>query len=313
MARSGLLPDQSLGAIRSPNRRHDRRSFCKYMPVSTALAVLGSRSLRWSSPVLFNDPFDVPRELVFGVTPSALVEACGRQLEALIERPPADTTHLLPQLRYLIDAVKFGIDAELKAELLAGITETVRTQHPTGQAMDDIRARWRSWIPEARILCLTECPAHMAMWFHYADKYRGVVLELRCADELDSAWLAARPVTYPKNSSEAYTADGWAGLLTLRVDLAVETLLYVAMTTKTPDWSYESEWRVASWKRPSESGHYSDYKFNAEELTAVYLGPLISASGRKEVTKAAASYPRVKVIAASIGMSRDLDFTEVVT
>ena len=42
----------------SPNRRHDRRFFYKYVAACTARIVLASRKLRWSSPVLFNDPFD---------------------------------------------------------------------------------------------------------------------------------------------------------------------------------------------------------------------------------------------------------------
>jgi hypothetical protein len=39
------------------------------MPASTAKIVLQNKTLRWSSPVEFNDPFDVPRELAFDVTP----------------------------------------------------------------------------------------------------------------------------------------------------------------------------------------------------------------------------------------------------
>ena len=44
---------------RSPNRRHDRQYFYKYVSAKTAQAILTTRTLRWSSPILFNDPFDV--------------------------------------------------------------------------------------------------------------------------------------------------------------------------------------------------------------------------------------------------------------
>ena len=44
-------------------RIHDREYFYKYMSASTAEVVLGNRTLRWSAPTEFNDPFDVPREL----------------------------------------------------------------------------------------------------------------------------------------------------------------------------------------------------------------------------------------------------------
>jgi hypothetical protein len=48
---------------RSPNRRHDRQVFYKYMTARTARIVLSTRKLRWSSPLMFNDPFDVTQEL----------------------------------------------------------------------------------------------------------------------------------------------------------------------------------------------------------------------------------------------------------
>lgn len=49
--------------MRSPNRRHDLPLLHKYATASTAKAILQSSTLRWSSPLLFNDPFDVPRDM----------------------------------------------------------------------------------------------------------------------------------------------------------------------------------------------------------------------------------------------------------
>ncbi len=46
-----------------PNRRHDRRVFYKYVTAEVAKIILATRKLRWSSPLLFNDPFDVTQEL----------------------------------------------------------------------------------------------------------------------------------------------------------------------------------------------------------------------------------------------------------
>jgi hypothetical protein len=74
--------------MRSSNRRHERQTFTKYMSVETALAVLATRTLRWSSPLLFNDPFDVPRELSFGLTPAEIVSALKEQLADLIQEAP---------------------------------------------------------------------------------------------------------------------------------------------------------------------------------------------------------------------------------
>lgn len=290
------------------NRKHDRQSFFKYLSVDTAKIVLNNQTLRWSSPLLFNDPFDVPREMSFGITPEELFQALSRQMVDLIENPPEDTSSLQPKLRLIVETVRNGISQKLKAELLEGIKDITSTHCPTSESMDGLRTMWRSFIPDFRILCLTESPNHMAMWYHYADKYRGAVLEFRCDDELDSAWLAAKPVTYPTTKPAIYTTEGWAKLLTMPNEHAIQTIIDVSTFTKTSDWSYESEWRITSFKRPADTGPFTDYKFHPKELAAVYLGPMISATDRDKLITLAANYPNVTVWSVSIGMDRELHF-----
>ncbi|MGA2445872.1 MAG: DUF2971 domain-containing protein [Opitutaceae bacterium] len=297
--------------MRSPNRTHDRQSFFKYMSAATANIVLTSHTLRWSSPILFNDPFDVPREMSFGLTSVDIGQALARRMAGLIEHPPENTADLEPRLRLIIDTVRKGIPPELKVELFDGLKATATSHRPTGGSMDALRAMWRTLLPDFRILCLTESPAHLAMWCHYADRYRGVVLELRCDDELDSAWLAAKPVTYPLAKPAVYTADGWAELLTLRSELAIRTMFDVAAFTKAPDWSYENEWRITSFKRPTDTGPFTDYKLHPKELLAVYLGPMIAATDRDAIVALTANYPDARVWNVSIGMSRELQFDTV--
>jgi len=270
--------------------------------------VLTNRTLRWSSPILFNDPFDVPREMSFGLTPGDIVDALGRRMSDLIERPPNDTADLEPKVKLIVNTVRNGIPPDVKVELLKGLKETASSHRPAGESMEAFRAMWRAWLPEFRILCLTESPAHLAMWYHYADRYRGAVLEFRCDDELDSAWLAAKPVTYPLAKPAVYTADGWASLLTMRTEIAVQTMLNVATLTKPPDWSYENEWRVTSFKRPTDTGPFTDYTLHQKELAAVYLGPMVVPSDREAIVTLASRFPDVRVWNVSIGMSRELQF-----
>lgn len=294
--------------MRSPNRTHERETFCKYMSTSTAQAVLRHGTLRWSSPTLFNDPFDVPRELSFGISPEEIVRALARRMTALIVEPPEDTSDLEPKVRLIVETVKRGVSTELRAELLAGLDESAETHRPTGESMEALRQMWRSWLPDFRILCLTESPAHAAMWYHYADKYCGVVIELRCDDALDSAWLAARPVTYPPQKPAVYTADGWAELLTSSHGIALNRLLDTATYTKAPDWSYEHEWRITSFKRPSDTGPFTDYRFSPPELSTIYFGPNVSPEDRATISALSRHYTDVRLVNVSIGMNREFAF-----
>jgi len=297
--------------MRSLNRTHNRESFFKYMSAPTAAVVMERRTLRWSSPLLFNDPFDVPRELSFGIRPEDIVRALSRRISNLIEQPPEDTSRLEPKVRLIVETVKKGISADSKAQLLADLSNSAETLRPTGQSMEECRQMWRDLLPQFRILCLTESPSHAAMWYHYADQYRGVVLELRCDDELDSAWRIAKPVTYPTSMPAVYTADGWAEILTTIKNLALEELLVVATYTKAPDWSYEKEWRITSFSRPPESGLFTDYRLNPQELAGIYLGPNISTPDRERILALAAQYPAVAIQQVSIGMTREFHFSSV--
>jgi hypothetical protein len=175
--------------------------------------------------------------------------------------------------------------------------------------MEEMREKWRKSLEDFRILCLSESPSHMAMWYHYADRYRGVVLGFRCVDALDSAWLVAKPIVYSMQKPEVYTAAGWASLLVLRSDIAIRRLLDVSTHTKVPDWAYESEWRVVSNKRPTDIGPFTDYKFHASELADVYLGPMVDPDDERQTLELSARYPDAQVWRASIGMDRELRFT----
>ncbi len=280
------------------------------MSADIARKVLANRTLRWSSPLLFNDPFDVPRELSFGITPEELVRASGRRMAQLIESPPDDTRKYQPKLKMILEAIKRGISLDVKEKLLAGVEEVVASNRPTSSNMDALRELWRSWLPDHRILCLTESPSHAAMWYHYADEYRGVVLEFRCVDDLDSPWLGARPVTYPLSKPAVYTSDGWAELLCLQPEAAIEAMLDAATYTKAPDWSYEAEWRISSFKRAGETGLFTNYQFSREELAGVYFGPMISADDRLALRIAAGAYPLARLRDIAIGMSREFTFRD---
>lgn len=49
--------------MRPPLWTHNRTHFYKYAGSHTAKLILSNRRLRWSSPSLFNDPFDVRFDL----------------------------------------------------------------------------------------------------------------------------------------------------------------------------------------------------------------------------------------------------------
>src|SRR5262245_43309165 len=129
--------------MRSPRRVHDRETFFKYMSASTAKLVLSNRTLRWSSPLLFNDPFDVPRELSFGLTAKDVWDALARKIANLINFPPQDTSHLELKLRNVVDVARSGMPPEAKESVLEALRKGAETSKPSQEGMDALRAKWR--------------------------------------------------------------------------------------------------------------------------------------------------------------------------
>jgi len=294
--------------MRNPNRQHDRKSFFKYVSPGTAKAVLENSTLRWSSPILFNDPFDVPREMSFGINPEDIMQALSLRMTKLIEVPPKDTSDLNPKLQLIVETVKKGISENLKKNLILGIKEGANEHRLSSDNLEEFRSMWRALIPNFRILCLAESPEHPAMWSHYAKQYSGAVLEFQCVDDLDSPWLAAKQVRYPESKPEVYTADGWANFLTMPNEKAIRSILDISTFTKSQDWSYEKEWRITSFKGQNDIGHFTDYKFHPDELAAVYLGPMVSTPDREILIKLAENYSNAVVWNVFIEFDREFKF-----
>jgi hypothetical protein len=281
------------------------------MSADAATIVLKNITLRWSSPVEFNDPYDVPRELMFNIDQSEIQEELSKYLIGLIQNPTSKTDHIVPILQLLIDQSR-NASPEMKEEIINAIKEEAAKRVAQSQAMEELRVRWRQMLLEFRILCLCESPHTVSMWYHYADKYRGAVIELACNDESDSPWLVAEKIDYPETIPEIFTPKRWAKLITMPERAAVEHLLHEYTYIKTPDWSYEKEWRVTSFKRPHETGTVSDYKINPNDFVAVYLGPLIDPVDRERILKILKDgMSHVQPYQAEFGINRRIEFKPI--
>jgi len=63
---------------------HNIKYFYKYVTFETALLILKNRTLKYSSPILFNDPFDTQTRFDFDFEPSELIEVFRDELYRLI-------------------------------------------------------------------------------------------------------------------------------------------------------------------------------------------------------------------------------------
>jgi hypothetical protein len=287
----------SLGKARPSNWLHDRESFFKYTTRSTAHAILDSGSLRWSSPSSFNDPFDMQfdlyvdldQERVTRLTIDALWTAfysaegieAGNPLGELIKKYKS----IFPKMSREAFEAAFGkVIREMCRRVPAHVSE--------------LNLVFQTAMKDAKVLCLSERCDSVLMWSHYAHLHEGVVFELACVPELDSAWGSAMRVTYSDVMPPAFDDESLIRLGSGQGHSSPKTLLDKFVTAKARDWAYEREWRVVL--HFTDPGRRTqDIPFSPKELAAVYLGCRMPDDDKAEIAaKTRFNYPDAKIFAA---------------
>jgi hypothetical protein len=265
----------------SPNRRHERQWFYKYATAEATKAVLRTRTLRWSSPTCFNDPFDVPRQAVLDFDAIQLRACVRADFEAVLEgRLP--TSH--PVLRLLHGIYLKNPNPDMRAAINADLNQSFEKMTTiVEKSLDDFRRVWTEMVNELRVLCLSEVNDSPQMWAYYSGNNSGAVLRLDAIDDVDSSLLLAHPVVYRDEPPSLPGKEEWARVLVEDREMnwleAFKEYYYV----KAGHWRHECEWRVLTYKRPGETGAFSDWPYHPVELGGVFLGASMATEDAEEI------------------------------
>lgn len=236
--------------------------------------VLRNQCIRFSSPAVLNDPFELKPHLAALATP----EYAAAELQRSLPRVLAEELTQLPvELRALIPAE--ALQAFLQAQL------------PSIQkSLDGVSAQMMPLLQETMarkleellgVLCLSESPKSLLMWAHYADSHRGFVVQFdetspffdrRVSDDDELRHL--RRVTYSSKRPSLTLSEVEDGS---------------AFLVKGIEWEYEAEWRMivplADASRVVGTGPEAIhlYNFPASAVTSVILGCRMSEAKRAEI------------------------------
>src|SRR5947209_3099155 len=149
--------------------------FFKYVSASTAIKILERSTVRYSSPLIFNDPFDVQSGLHFPFDITALHEkALGRirSLATAETRPEVDETDDWGKSIIVMweNRHKKGIPESFLRSMLAPLKDRIVLYQKQCQYL------WRiEFLPRLRVFSVTEDPENILMWSHYANNHTGAV------------------------------------------------------------------------------------------------------------------------------------------
>ena len=186
--------------------------------------VLKNQMIRYSSPATLNDPFEL-RPHISAIASPAHIEAehhrlIGPTLDEELAKLPRHQRRKLARSK---EIAALRANSSFAHEVARDVLPAVRDGLARG-------------IEAIGILCLTESPANLLMWAHYADSHRGFVIEFNPGSQFfdrrithDDELRHLRRVTYSTTRPSIVIAD---------------TENFSAFLIKGTDWSYEAEWRI---------------------------------------------------------------------
>jgi hypothetical protein len=264
--------------------RHDRTSFFKYTTASTALKILESAKVRYSSPLLFNDPFEIQSGLHFDFDINSLPERLIDRIEALVtacEDPKfLDFNDFSRSIVYMrAQRSQFGFPKEKLAELVTPLLRTLSLS--VKEAQQGYQNHWWTvFLPRLRVFSVTETNDNLLMWSHYARDHTGVVFEFRVMPDVVNPLCVAGPVRYVRSPPSFFSQQELIDS-TLGIEKLNSTKLYYEYAyAKSDVWAYEREWRVWDLSPTVDEPHHTDYELNQNEIAAIYLGCKIKPEDR---------------------------------
>jgi hypothetical protein len=184
--------------------RHDKQYFYKYVSAKTALSILQNKLIKYSSPLTFNDPFDVQTKIDYEF-----------ELNDFISLLSAEFDH--------------GINA---------LIDKFKDEHKK------INDWWRLEVKDSRVFCVAEDNDNLLMWAHYAEDHHGAVIKFECLPVIGNTLCAAMKVNYVNKPPVIATLDEYIKSLIGEHKLDFDLLYFKLFTSKSDHWKYEKEWRV---------------------------------------------------------------------
>jgi len=270
--------------------------FFKYVTRDTAHKIIGNGTLRWSSPPLLNDPFDMQFAFQLRIDRQAVLAMARDKLwqhysGELVDRPLNMLGHGIRLLRDTVPGMSreelrqaFGnSDDESMGILEKNIARY--SQEILSQFIND------------KIFCLSDLADSIPMWAYYAQNHAGIVL--RFTDETpDNPLTQARRVRYvekmPSLFDNEMLSDDLAGYNCMTPERIIDEIVW----TKSSHWAHEREWRVYAGIGRSNAP-YEDIPFNAKELDGVIFGVRTTVAERRLLAALVrARYPHVELLQA---------------
>lgn len=259
-------------------------SLYKFCDLETAIKILDSGSLRWSSPNCFNDPYEMDNSTPFDITHDALIDALVKTAASMIfaKEEPKGTTPVINAVKRWRDEERFTSPEEAQ-EVLKGLAAQITEPHK--EVLEKIGQDWLRFASGIRICSFSETLESNHAWRTFGDNHTGVALRFAVGDGTQHKKPMKMQYKTERPSISAMKDHVAAILYNTRVqpqDRFLELFL-----TKAPDYKNDKEWRSFT-RAKVEDGNtstFNDIPFETQELTGLYFGLNTPESSKRDLSK----------------------------
>lgn len=239
-------------------------NFFKYTNISTASLVLKNKSIRWSSPLLYNDL----EECQFTpFTEKELIESQKNYIDIIESYAKGivlghDTSKFTSITKTLIEVFRLSMNngTYSKEEFL---------KHALNMSKNS-ESEYRNFINTVvikyiRVLCVTKIYDNKLMWAHYADQNNGCVIEFESLFNSEPYFFKEGFVKYHENlKPESKPLDYLLYGETKEIqDLMIKDIFFSKRTL----WNYEKEYRLLFRENFGEIKFELDMKTHEKKYT----------------------------------------------
>jgi hypothetical protein len=253
-----------------------RKYFYKYTDIETAEATLVNQSFRYSSPLKFNDPFDVQNNLRSSFDLEDFPAATMSVIESYVNNDfpiPNENNGFGKAIMMLREGTKHEGYKKSKIEAIT-VPLLGEVKGLIEKAIEELNHAWQTSMRESRVFCVTEDNDNLLMWAHYAKDHTGAVFQLDTLSEEDNILSAARKVDYKESPVKFLSLEDLIKWTLFEIEPDLSKLLYIKHAhQKSVHWKYENEWRVVDMCEYSNKTElYVDHIFTPKQLKKIFFG-----------------------------------------
>jgi Protein of unknown function (DUF2971) len=152
------------------------------------------------------------------------------------------------------------------------------------QGFGSFHAEIHAILATMKILCLSASPIAAPMWGNYAADISGAALGFSPYPNTDSIFLTPRPITYVANVPILLNNERTSDVLSGRASMGDYSIDEIMLYTKSEEWSYEREWRIAAGQGWDASKEFEYVRFDARDLRIIIFGIRATSEFKEEAT-----------------------------